>query len=321
MRENNCGGESCGARLSGCHRGDISTRRARDGAARLPQPTNSHHPTAAGLSPGCGDTEHLGVGGGHCGEAGGEMSGWTWQHGTNQWQALGAKRHRSAAATSYKWQDGSFMSPSSWIVTWVVGHSTWKVVVVVTGVKLVEKCQGWTWHHGPQGLPQVGPKRSFHILQTAGWQLHATQQLDCHLGEGIQSTWEVVVMTKVKCQDGRGSTAPRACPRPVPRCWRSSLLTVWFWFPLRHPRLHPGDQNSWQGMRNKPGGQASPDGVNSTDCKLLTAFEFRAWSLLDSSTERCLGLLKAIYKRQSTIYAEKHNFFWKEPGDVRDEPV
>lgn len=182
-RENHRGGlgGSCGARLSGCHGGDISTRawhRSAAAASRKRGMAPLWHP-AAGLSPGQGDTQHLGL----CWSL-----GWSW----------GARE-----------------------------------------MSVMEKCQGWMWHH----RPQVGAKMLPEL--------------------------------------------PAHC--------------VWFWFPLRHPRLHPGYRNSWQGMRNKPGGQGSPDGMNSTDCKLLPAFEFRAWSLLDSSSERRLRLLKAIYKRQSTI--------------------
>lgn len=103
-----------------------------------------------------------------------------------------------------------------------------------------------------------------------------------------------------------GTTAPfgafKASPKLLPACWWSSCASLGqhahFCFPLRCPRLGPGDQNRLkrrQGMTNKPGGQAPADGTNSTDCKLVTAIEFKAWSPLVSRLERCLDLLKAIY--------------------------
>lgn len=162
-------------------------------------------------------------------------------------------------------------------------------------------------HRGDISTRRVGDReRGRRVLQTMGWCLCATQQMDCHLAGGTQSIWRLVVVTGVKL-GGEMSGMDMAPQPPGPGLGHSQgagkapCSCIWFWFPLRHPRVHPADQNSGQGMRNKPGGQACPDGMNSADCKLLTAFEFRARSLLDSSSERRLGLLKAIYKRQSTI--------------------
>lgn len=50
-----------------------------------------------------------------------------------------------------------------------------------------------------------------------------------------------------------------------------------------------------RGRRSRAGGAATPDGLNSTGCKLLlAAAEFKVWSLLDSRSDRHLHPLNAI---------------------------